>query len=157
MAPHKSRRVHEEPRSESSITREKHLGYSQSGVSKVRRYAAATAGMGNNLKDASILPATTSIQHNDSDSLDSTEKACAPKGWPGAHMANLTAHRSNGHPSTFQSSPLTGKHIISTLHAPLAPIPTSTSSIVQASQLHHLRWLSLSNEEDRARSTLRLQ
>lgn len=70
MAPQRFRGLHEDSRSESSNTREKHPMATQSGVSKVRRYPTTNSGIGSNLKDVTAAP----TPKNGSDSSTLAEK-----------------------------------------------------------------------------------
>jgi len=74
MAPQRFRGIQEDSRSESSGTRERQAGGLLSGISKVRRYAAATTGGGTNLKDVTLATTSVIAQHIGQDGQGTVEK-----------------------------------------------------------------------------------
>lgn len=74
MAPQRLRNLQEDSRSESSSTREKPTAAAQSGISKMRRYAAINGGTGSNLKDVATAPTSAVIPQGGQDGPVSMEK-----------------------------------------------------------------------------------
>ena len=103
MAPQRFRGVPDDSRSESSSTREKQNGGIQSGISKVRRYAAATAAASSSLKDVTLAPASATIQQNGQDGPSLMEKVSDPNGTLKLTIADFAFRRSNGHPLRCRS------------------------------------------------------
>jgi len=110
MAPQRFRGIQDDSRSESSSTREKQAGGTQSGVSKVRRYAAATTGGGSNLKDVTLASTSVIAQHIEQDSLGTVEKVTLST-TPGVAKADFAFYRFTGRPSMASFSMPTNKRI----------------------------------------------
>lgn len=110
MAPHRFRGIQEDSRSESSSTREKQAGVLLSGISKVRRYAAAPAGSGSNLRDVTLATASVIAQHNGQDGQGTVEKVAFERRQERLE-ADCASRRFTGHPSMARSSMPTSKRI----------------------------------------------